>query len=88
MTFVLVLVTSQLFGSQPKRIQPIVLGIPHHAPDTNKKGCEIICELTMNLERWKLAEDMENLVFDTRASNNGYVSAACGCVQKLLQCPF
>ena len=71
-------------NSQEKK----VLGIPHHAPDTNKKGCEIICELTMHIEKWKFIENMVNLVLDMRASNNGYVSAACGCVQQLLQCPF
>ena len=65
-----------------------VLGIPHHAPDTNKKGCEINCELSMNLKKWKFAEDMVNLVIDMRASNNVYVSVTCGSVQQLHQCPF
>ena len=66
-----------------------VLGIPHNAPEMNKKGCEVICELTMNLfEKWKFAEDIVSLVFDMGASNNEYVSAACGCVQQLLLCSF
>jgi hypothetical protein len=57
-------------------------------PGSEIKSGEIICNLTKDLlQQWNCTDNVVNLVSDTTASNTGHVTAACVCIQELLQRP-